>query len=180
MENKALIIIDINNGFAKKGALYNERVEKLINPITEYAKQFKGKILAFTDSHKKDSIEFESYPVHCLEGTWESEVVDELKAIKDLMVIKKNTTNGFLERDFQGFLDWNKDINKFEIVGCLTDICVYQFAVTLKTYFTHIGKNVEVIVKKDLVDTFDSVGHNAEEINKIFLDSMMANGIKIQ
>ena len=38
-----LFIIDMNNGFAKKGALYSDRVEALINPITNLAKILEAK-----------------------------------------------------------------------------------------------------------------------------------------
>ena len=33
-----LFIVDINNGFAKEGALYSPRVENLINPIVKFTK----------------------------------------------------------------------------------------------------------------------------------------------
>ena len=31
-----LFIVDINNGFAKEGALYSPRIENLINPIVNF------------------------------------------------------------------------------------------------------------------------------------------------
>lgn len=181
MNKKALIIIDVNNGFAKRGNLYNPRVEALIEPIKNYAKLFKGKLVAFTDTHKEDCLEFGSYPVHCLDGTWESEVVDELKDLEGLLTIPKNSTNGFHEELFKEFLVDNPEIDTFEIVGCCTDICVYQFAITLKTYFTMNNKQVDVIVHKDMVDTFDVPEiHDADKLNESFLNSMVSNGIIVK
>lgn len=180
INKKALIIIDMNNGFAKEGALYSPRVESLILPIKKYSDTFEGKIVAFTDTHKEDCLEFSSYPPHCLEGTPECEVVEELKDIKGLITIPKNSTNGFHEELFQDFLEQNKEIDKFEIVGCCTDICVYQFATTIKTHFIKNNKNVEVVVHKDMVETFDAPNHEAEKLNELFLNSLMSNSIIVK
>lgn len=85
LSKTALFIIDVNNGFAKQGALYSPRVESLIKPIEMFTKKISNKlnrVIAFTDSHTSKSIELLSYPVHCLENDIESELVDELKSIE--------------------------------------------------------------------------------------------------
>lgn len=175
----ALFIVDMNNGFAKSGALYSPRVENLINPIssfTKFMKSHKCNIIAFTDSHTPDSIELRSYPSHCLHNDVESDIVDEIKAIEGISIIPKNSTNGFFALD-------NFDYSKFDnliIVGDCTDICIYQFAVTLKAYFNHFNLDKNVIVPIDLVDTYDIPGvHNAELMNLVFLNSMIQNGINV-
>ena len=38
LNNTDLFIVDINNGFAKGGALYSPRIESLINPIDNFTK----------------------------------------------------------------------------------------------------------------------------------------------
>ena len=38
LNNTDLFIVDINNGFAKGGALYSPRIESLINPIVNFTK----------------------------------------------------------------------------------------------------------------------------------------------
>lgn len=53
------------------------------------------------DSHQKSSQEFITYPPHCLKGSEESEIIEELKIIGGYQLIEKNSTNGFLEPDFQ-------------------------------------------------------------------------------
>ena len=81
LENTLVFIVDMNNGFAKSGALYSPRVESLINPIEKFTKSISNKvnnIIAFTDSHNVDSIELRSYPSHCLQNDIESEIIDEL------------------------------------------------------------------------------------------------------
>ena len=164
-----LFIIDMNNGFAKKGALYSDRVEALINPITNLAKILEAKnceIIAFTDSHNKGSIELRSYPTHCLENDYESKIVDEISTIKNLKVIPKNSTNGFFCLEDKNF----KNIDNIIVVGDCTDICIYQFVVTLKAYFNQNNIDKNIIVPMNLVDTYhiDNI-HNAEIMNIVFL-----------
>lgn len=174
-----LFIIDMNNGFAKKGALYSDRVEALINPITNLAKILEAKnceIIAFTDSHNKDSIELRSYPTHCLENDYESKIVDEISTIKNLKVIPKNSTNGFFCLEDKNF----NNIDNIIVVGDCTDICIYQFVVTLKSYFNQNNIDKNIIVPMNLVDTYhiDNI-HNAEIMNIVFLNSMIQNGVEV-
>lgn len=174
-----LFIIDMNNGFAKKGALYSDRVEALINPITNLAKILEAKnceIIAFTDSHNKDSIELRSYPTHCLENDYESKIVDEISTIKNLKVIPKNSTNGFFCLGDKNF----KNIDNIIVVGDCTDICIYQFVITLKAYFNQNNIDKNIIVPMNLVDTYhiDNI-HNAEIMNIVFLNSMIQNGVEV-
>ena len=174
-----LFIIDMNNGFAKKGALYSDRVEALINPITNLAKILEAKnceIIAFTDSHNKDSIELRSYPTHCLENDYESKIVNEISSIKTLKVIPKNSTNGFFCLEDKSF----ENIDNIIVVGDCTDICIYQFVITLKAYFNQNNIDKNIIVPMNLVDTYhiDNI-HNAYIMNIVFLNSMIQNGVEV-
>ena len=172
-----LVIIDINNGFARGGALYSDRVENLITPIEELAKYIikkEGTAVAFTDCHTEESPEFCSYPQHCMRGTTESEIIDELKTL-DIKVIEKNSTNGFLEEAFN--IDAN--IDNVIVVGDCTDICVYQFAVSVKSDFNRRNEHRRVIVPIEYVDTFNAPFHNGDFMNAVFLSSMMDNGIEV-
>lgn len=179
MEKTILFIVDMNNGFAKKGSLYSDRVEKLINPIKklgDYVVSKNCKVVAFTDSHTKESIELQSYPTHCLSDDEESEVVNEIKSIRNIKIVHKNSTNGFFCLNDISF----KNIENVIIVGDCTDICIYQFAVTLKSYFNQNNIYKQIIVPMDLVDTYDIPKvHNAEIMNIVFFNSMIQNGIKV-
>ncbi|MGL5312700.1 MAG: isochorismatase family cysteine hydrolase [Peptostreptococcaceae bacterium] len=179
LKNTDLFIVDMNNGFARNGALYSPRVEALINPIENFAKSLACKInriVAFTDTHSADSIELESYPSHCLEDHTESEIVDELKDIENIQVVAKNSTNGFFALNEINF----DNIDNIIIVGDCTDICIYQFAISLKSYFNQNNIMKNVIVPMNLVDTYDIPGvHPAELLNIVFLNSMLQNGINV-
>ena len=179
-----LFIIDMNNGFAKSGPLSSKRVEKLIPSIVEDVEifnSFNNPIIAFTDSHKKECLEFKSYPIHCLENSYESEIVDEIKQFNDIMIIKKSSTNAFLEEETKKYIDsFVRDGYKnFVLCGCITEVCVKQFAQTLKAYLNVINKDINVIVPINSVDTYDSPEHNADIINLFSFYEMNSCGIKI-
>jgi nicotinamidase-related amidase len=179
LEKTMLFIIDMNNGFAKGGALYSDRVEALINPIADLANFLSNKnckIVAFTDSHTIKSIELRSYPTHCLESDIESDIVGEIKRIKGIKVIPKNSTNGFFCLENSKF----EGIDNIIVVGDCTDICIYQFVTTLKAYFNQNNIDKSIIVPINLVDTYHIQNlHNAYIMNIVFLNSMIQNGIEV-
>ena len=179
-QKTVLTIIDMNNGFARVGALYSPRVEEIIpniESLTEACVDKKIDVVALSDYHVDESPELDSYPTHCMEGTQEVELVDELKRIKEIEVINKNSTNGFfkmLPKIEKGQYD------TFIVTGCVTDICVYQFVITLKAYFNEYNLDVRIVVPLDCVETFDIPNvHDAEFMNVIYLNSLISNGIEV-
>ena len=180
-----LFIVDMNNGFAKKGVLASPRVEKIIPQIAELAEEFKKKgcpIIAFTDSHNKDAEEFRFYPPHCIEGTEESELVDELKSLGSyVQVIKKNSTNGFLEREARETIDqlMESGTGQWVVTGCCTDLCVLQFVLSLRTYFNTTGFSGEIVVPAAMVETYSAPGHDGDEMNSFSMYNMKINGVEI-
>lgn len=181
-EQTALVIIDMINGFARAGALKSPKVEELIPEIVTLSKmcsELQIAKLAFADCHTDVSPEFEAYPVHCLVGTVEAEIVDEIKEIGGYTFIPKNSTNGFLEAEFQKWLLKNQQLNTFIVTGDCTDICVQQFAITLKTWFNMQNKKGRVIVPVNAVDTYDFELHNSDLVNVMALYNMIINGIEV-
>jgi nicotinamidase-related amidase len=177
-----LVLVDLVNGFTRTGALQSPRVNALIPGVVRLSKacdQLGIAKLAFADSHSDVSPEFAVYPVHCLAGTDEAEIVAEIKTLGGYHLIAKNSTNGFLEAAFQEWLTQNREITSFIVVGDCTDICVQQFATTLKTWFNSNDRKVRVIVPVDLVDTYDLGMHNAELMNVMALFNMMVNGVEV-
>lgn len=181
-DKSALIIVDMVNGFAREGALQSPRVEAIIPEIALLSQKCeKAGIpkLAFADAHSNSSPEFEAYPTHCLEGTSESEIVDELKEIGGYQLILKNSTNGFLEEAFQKWLEEHPLADNFIIVGDCTDICIQQFALTLKTWFNKQDRKARIIVPMNAVDTYDFDLHNGDLLQVMALYTMHLNGIEI-
>lgn len=178
----ALIIVDMVNGFVKMGPMSSPRIQTIIDPICDLLKRANDSqidVVAFADCHQTDSIEFNSYPAHCIKGEVESEIIDEIKQAGPYHLIEKSSTNGFLEPAFHQWLETHPLINQFIIVGDCTDICVEQFAITLKTYFITQNKISRIIVPMNSVETYDYDVHAADFMNVIALYKMMMNGIEI-
>lgn len=178
----ALIVIDMVNGFVKEGAFASSRVYDLIPEIVSIVENLpQSNKIFFLDSHTNDSKEFDSYPIHCIEGTNEELLIDELDNLIDSnsLKIKKNSTNGAIEDLFLKWLDKNSHIENFIITGCITEVCVMQFALTLKGLLNKDNKNGRLIVPINAVDTFHSPEHDATIINYFALSNMKQNGIEV-
>lgn len=180
-KNTVLVIVDMINGFVREGALKSPRAEALIPDIVKLSKacsELGINKIAFADNHTSSSPEFESYPAHCMTGTSEAEVVNEIKEIGGYKLIPKNSTNGFLEEEFQQWLEQNTQVDTFIVAGVCTDICVQQFAITLKAFFNMRNKKGRVIVPLNAVDTYDLAVHNGDFMNVMSLYSMIGSGIE--
>jgi len=182
-ESTALIVIDMVNGFAKSGNLYSDRIEAIIPSVVKTTTLFdKYEKLFVADTHEEHAAEFEAYLPHCVGN--ESEVVDELKSLYDdnSTVIPKNSTNGFLAPAFQQWFDANKDkYNQYVLIGDCTDICILQFALSLKAYYNEHNKNSRIIVPIDGVETYhlDLNNHYGDLMNMFALYNMELNGVEL-
>ncbi|NLK22240.1 MAG: cysteine hydrolase [Epulopiscium sp.] len=183
----ALILMDMNNGFAQKGALYSPRIEALIPEVSRIAHSFsKNKdipIIIVNEDHLEDSKEFDAYPPHCIRGTEEAKIIKELDDIEDKIIIGKNCTNAFVVDEFrEKFINlYNRGIKKFVIIGDCTDICIYQAAISMQTYFIHNNYDGQVIVPTYGIDTYDLdiANHDGDLMNIVFIYSMIGNGVKV-
>lgn len=178
-----LIIVDMVNGFVKEGILSNSEYMKIVPKQIELIKMFierRQGILFIKDTHTDNSVEFKYFPVHCLKGTKESQLIDELKIYEDYGIsIEKNSTS-FMFAD--GFLKLINEMDNLKrVVGCgvLHDICVPNGFIPLKDYFNQINRDVEIIIPKDTIDTYDSEEHNKNEYAHASDLLMEQSGIKL-
>ncbi|MGL4991958.1 MAG: cysteine hydrolase family protein [Sarcina sp.] len=180
----AVIIIDMVKGFYDVGPLSNPYVKNIIpNIIKLYNNTKDYKKIFFIDSHNENSREFSSYPKHCIKGTTESELIDELiesdvLKSKNSIFIKKNSTNGFHCEQMKKLLD-DKTLKNFIVVGVCSDICVKNFVISAVTYFNQNNLEKEIVVPINMVETYDAPYHNREFWNLTSLFEMKANGVKL-
>lgn len=181
-ERKCLVIIDMINGFIHEGALSDSSINKITPNIVKLTKYFIEKgypIINFQDSHDEKANEFKAFPPHCLAGSHESELIDDLLPFKDKMItFYKNSTNGFMHPDFLDTFN-QLSCNEYICVGCCTDICVLQFALSLNGYINQHDLKQKVSVIQDSVETFEMSGHNQNEFNKMAITLMRNAGIEI-
>lgn len=179
-EKTAFVVVDMVKGFYNLGVFASERTKKVINPIIKLNESLNGcKKIFFVDSHTKESIEFKSYPEHCLRGTEEEEYIDNIKGDSNTVFIKKNSINGFHAPDFKKWIEENKDIDTFIVTGVCTDICVETFVMTLKTYFNEMNEDKRIVVPINAVETSSFGNHDAELMNLMTFFKLKSNGIDV-
>lgn len=184
-DRTALFVVDMVNGFVYSGALASPRVAAIVENVVDLNKKMKGyKKVFFLDTHDENSLEFKSFPMHCIKGEFEAELIPELKTKdsegQETFYIEKNSTNGFHSDGFKQWIKTYEDkVDNYVITGCVTDICVLQFALTLKTYFNEKNKSVRLIVPANTVETYDGGSHDGDLINLFALYNMHTSGIEI-
>lgn len=183
-KNTVLISLDIINGFVKIGNLASERVNNILPNVVKLHKSLKHFPKIFMmDQHTCDSVEFEIYPPHCLKGSDEGKIVDELIEFNNDKAIEiyKNSTNGFLTSAFSEWLKKHTNITNFIVVGDCTDICIKHFSLTLNSYFHEKNIKSRILIPIDCVETFDleETYHNGDLMNIMSLYEMKSNGIEL-
>ena len=181
---KALFIIDMNNGFVNIGPMANPEYKKLVLEQLKAIKKTReeGGLVNFVlEGHHEGAKEFEAYPEHCVLGTSEALLIPELVGEADLPNTRtyyKNCINGMLNRNLQDDLKNMKKLKQVVIEGVCADLCVMDFARTMARYFDEIDKDTAIYVVKNAIDTFDAPGHNREEWLTIARKVMEQAGIK--
>ncbi|MDD3995240.1 MAG: cysteine hydrolase [Bacilli bacterium] len=180
---KLLIVVDMVNGFVKEGIMSDRQIESIIPEqlrlIDETLREGEG--LAFIkDSHNKGCREFDRYPEHCVKGTKESELVDELLPYeKNSLSYSKNSTSTIYAKDFINDIEKMKALREIIITGCCTDICVMNLAIPLQNYFDQIDRRVNITLPLNAVETYNSESHNRDEYNNMAFKLMEQSRIKL-
>lgn len=176
---KIIYNIDMVNGFVREGALADKTIDKTvpeqIRLINKFLKEEQG-ISFIKDSHSKGCVEFNTFPEHCLIGTKESELIDELLPFEDkALVYLKNSTSAMFAPNMMD--DLLKMENLVEVVGtgCLTHICVPNFLIPLKCYFNQINRDVKVFAVKKAIGNLDTKEKQYQDDAVYYL--MESNGI---
>lgn len=174
-----VMIIDMIEGFTRLGAMANPRVNALLPRMVEFLKSLPADsfVIFAHDAHGPDDAEFKRFPVHALAGTEESKVCQELvDACNDdvsISFVPKTTHSAFYETDTADIIE-EANGDDWILVGCLTDMCLPACILPL----VYRGKNVTLL--RDLIDTYDAPGHDAEAINAMFFDQIFPHlGCKI-
>lgn len=175
---KKLYVIDMINGFCKEGALHDTSILKIVPNIIRELEQIPMDQRVFVvDCHALDCGEFQAFPPHCIKGTRESEIIDELKPFAST-IYQKNSTNACHVMDLQKEMD---GVDEVIITGCCTDICIMQFALSLKTWINQHDRNIFVCIPHDCVATYDIPDvHDATLFHEFAIKCMCNSGIIIK
>jgi nicotinamidase/pyrazinamidase len=164
-----VIVVDVLNGFCKEGNLASPRCRAAIPRIKaaiEDRRQAGDELVFLADTHDPDDLEFNVFPVHCVRGSSEAEVVSELQPyLEQARLIRKRRYSGFFETDLEQLLR-RLQPRRVTVVGICTDICVMHTVADLR------NRDYQVVVVAGAVETFDSPQHPAETVQRFALDHM--------
>ena len=180
---KLLINVDMINGFINSGPMADKTIANIIPEqirLIEMITREEEGIAFIKDSHSENCREYDHYPKHCLQGSYEAELVDELKGYetKALVYLKNSTSAIFNERFLQ---DLNKMIALKEVIitGCCTDICILNLALPLQNYFDEHNMRIMITLPINCVETYNSDEHNRTEYNQMAFKLMKQAGIDV-
>lgn len=181
---KLLIVVDMINGFIKEGNMSDSTINHITPRIKELVEKYicENEGVAFIkDTHTKESTEFNKYPVHCLKGTTECELIDELKEYeRGCLCYEKNSTSTIYAEKFLRDIELMENLEEIIITGCCTDICILNLALPLSNYFDEKNKIIDIKVPRNVVETFDSQTHKREEYNEMALKLMKNSKIGVE
>jgi nicotinamidase-related amidase len=126
-----VLVVDMVRGFLEEGYnLYCGPDARTIIPevqnLVEKELANGSTLFYICDTHEPDDLEFQMFPVHCIKGTVESEVIPELREYPGER-IDKQRYSGFYGTDLENRLAQIKP-EKVIICGVCTDICVMHTA----------------------------------------------------
>ena len=156
----AVLVVDLVRGFMEPGHnLYcGDDARRIIAPVQDLLRRETAagaSVLFISDHHLPDDLEFELFPVHCVIGTAETEVIPELAEWVDAAganVVPKNRYSGFFNTDLADRLAALAP-DRIIVCGVCTDICV------LHTVSDARNRDYAVSVPPDCVASFDADAH---------------------
>ncbi len=160
-----VLVVDMVIGFLEPGHnLYDEGYRNLIPSIQRLieTEQAQGsKVVFLCDNHDPDDLEFQMFPVHCVRGTDEPNVIGELAGYEG-EVIPKRRYSAFFDTDLDERLA-ELEPDKVTVCGVCTDICVMHTVSDLR------DRDYVVEVPEDCVATFNPEAHTfaLEHMEKI-------------
>lgn len=191
----AVVVVDLVEGFCRTGALASPRVANLVPPTVDFLRRcHQAGIRDFLfpcDAHQSDSPEFGAFPPHCIAGTVESEMVEQLRELPFSGLFER-----FDKRSVSSLIDTGLATrlqgDQFQKIFCLgdcTDLCLYHLACGLRFLANSSGLRWDIVVPADLVATYDlpvetaleigAMPHPGDLLHEVFLYHLELNGITV-
>lgn len=180
---RLLINVDMVNGFINEGAMSDYGIASIVQNQKELIANCNAEndyLIFVKEGHNENCTEFEKFPAHCVKGTKEAEIIDELQEFANKgNTYEKNCTSAVFAKNL--LRDITKMVNLQEVIimGCCTDICILNLALPLVNYFDQLNKNISVCVPKNTVETYNADFHNRQEYNEIAFKLMKQAGVNV-
>lgn len=162
---KALLIVDVQNDFCPGGALPAPKANEIIPVINELMDRFEI-IVASRDVHPPETLHFDKWPPHCVDGTEGALFHPELNILKIQKGFHKGTGNE--DDGYSSFEATNENLNKYllerkvtdlYIVGLTTEYCVKTTALDAvrSGYNTNLVEDAIAAVEPGSVNEMDAI-----------------------
>ena len=127
-ESTAVIVVDMINEFLEDGGLMvlasGRALYQPIQQLVDAARTAGAQVVWLRDEHDdRFDPEFRKRIVHCLKGTWGTQIVDTLRTEPDDIIMPKPTYNGFFRTPLHETLQ-RLGITTLIVTGVVTNICV--------------------------------------------------------
>lgn len=162
---KALFIVDLQNDFCPNGALPTPKGDIIIPVINKLMDKF-DLVLASKDWHPENTVHFQKWPKHCVQGTSGAELPAGLNKDKIDMIFLKGTGNkddGYsaFEATNENLADYlkNKNIDELYVTGLTAEYCVKQ------TVLDSLKNGIKTFVIKDAVE---GIYQNENDVKNAF------------
>ena len=169
MARKVLVVVDVQNDFAKGGVLaYGYPEKSNTDAIIAKVKETLANgdfVIATLDTHHgdyKDTLEGKMLPVeHCIAGTNGAKLCGELNEIAEshkISMAYKHSFGTFLVGDFiRDLRERRRLVDEIEVCGYVTSVCVAANCSILRAQFP----NMKITLLQDLCGDIDEESHKA-------------------
>ena len=151
-----VLVTDMVVGFMEDGHnLYCGDTAREIIPnvqrLIEAEQAAGGSVIFICDTHDPDDLEFQMFPVHCVRGTEEPEIIPELRDY-DGIHLPKRRYSAFYDTNLEDTLA-RLQPDRVIVCGVCTDICVMHTVADAR------NRDYPVDVPTDCVASFDPQAH---------------------
>jgi nicotinamidase/pyrazinamidase len=172
---RALLIVDVQNDFCAGGALAVPEGDKVV-PVINRLMDHIDVIVASKDWHPQQTIHFQKWPSHCVQGTHGAEFHPNLQSKNIQKVFLKGTGNkddGYsayeaTSEDLAQYLK-SKGVTELYVTGLATDYCVRASALDANK------KGFRTYVVTDAIAAVDVHPGDGQKA----LDEMKSAGIRL-
>lgn len=163
----ALLIIDVQNDFCPGGALAAPKGDRIVPVINKLMEKF-DLVLATKDWHPRDTVHFDKWPKHCVQGTTGAEFHPELNQHSIHKVFVKGTRN--VDDGYSAFEATNESLVEYLEKNNVDTVFVTGLAIEYcvkSTVLDALKNHFKVFVVKDAVE---GIYQNEDDVDNAFED----------
>ena len=150
-----LLVVDVQNEFVKPGGRFydikdqgeRDRAHSMVAKLASFLQKCRQeqdlKIIFLQSIRSIDAPEYKAWGTkpHLLEGTWNSQIIDELKPLDNEVVVQKRSHDCFIKPDMEDIFQkfgLRPFESKFIVTGGSISVCSYTAIIGLsqRNYYT--------------------------------------------